>query len=693
MTPQAERRWSPDLAYALLLTAIALPWIAGSAHSTAAGYGFLAGPHPSDARLIVSILANVAHGLVEDPARLFDIPVSHPVPNQLAGSEHFLSSQILFGPLHLLGANALLAANLTALFSYVLAAVAMRHYLLALGCGPGAAWIAGLLFALGPFRTPGNLQVLQYPNLFLPLILLGLLRLAQRPAAGAAIRLFGVFTLALFSSYYMAALAGLVGAIGALLEYRRAGDRRAAFLGWGLAASLPPILALALFSRPYLERVAESATDSGVVSRAVQAFVILGDPLGILRAAIGIVGLALAVVGTITILRGSPGGRTAASRGLLFVITGLSLTIAGMTPLGEVVSTALPFFRSSVRFMILTGLGTAMLAAGAMDAVSIGSPRIGRWLGPAVCLAVLVEYGPGFASKLDPFGPMGRNHAVYERVARITEENGPGPLAEFPVGGQLTADAMVGATIHRMPLINGYTGYPSPGARQVSTAVAELWTRDGLSDLIAMTGVRWILLRPVPGEEGIRPQDDFLDRIDSGAIVAMQEIDDFRLIEVDPGTISHPWREALARGLQPGETVLGTPLEPPPPERSAARIRPVGPPPEPGTGERFRLPLLVRNGGQTAWPAAKAGRADSPALVGLTAAWKPSDTSGGTPTERKWQSLPRDFRPGDERLVVATLTAPSEPGVYQLYIDVGRRAAEEFSADGHSPLDWRIEVR
>ena len=81
-------------------------------------------------------------------------------------------------------------ANAVALASYPLAALAMDRLLLALGCGGLVAWTGGLLFALGPLRVPGNLQVLQYPNVYLPLLALALMRLRREPDARAGAQIF-----------------------------------------------------------------------------------------------------------------------------------------------------------------------------------------------------------------------------------------------------------------------------------------------------------------------------------------------------------------------------------------------------------------------------------------------------------------------------------------------------------------------
>src|SRR5262249_24914438 len=98
-----------------------------------ATYAVAPGTDPRDARLIIWILGWVAHALAHAPASLFDAPIFHPAPGQLAGSEHFLSAQLVFGPIYWAGGNPVLAANVVALLSYPLAAIAMDRLLSAQG--------------------------------------------------------------------------------------------------------------------------------------------------------------------------------------------------------------------------------------------------------------------------------------------------------------------------------------------------------------------------------------------------------------------------------------------------------------------------------------------------------------------------------------------------------------------------------
>jgi hypothetical protein len=117
--------------------------------------------HGNDAEWTVWVLAWVAHALVTDPAHLFDANINFPAPRQLAGSDHYLSSQLALAPEFWLTGNPVVATNVVMLLSYPLAGLAMACVLRAFGCGAGAAWAGGLVFSLGPRRVPATLRLLR----------------------------------------------------------------------------------------------------------------------------------------------------------------------------------------------------------------------------------------------------------------------------------------------------------------------------------------------------------------------------------------------------------------------------------------------------------------------------------------------------------------------------------------------------
>ena len=90
--------------YFVLFALLSLRWIAAMARAIPASRDIIF-VYGDDARLHVWILAWVAHALATDPAHILDANINYPAPAQLTGSEHFATSQLVFGPLYALTGN------------------------------------------------------------------------------------------------------------------------------------------------------------------------------------------------------------------------------------------------------------------------------------------------------------------------------------------------------------------------------------------------------------------------------------------------------------------------------------------------------------------------------------------------------------------------------------------------------------
>ena len=128
-------------------------------------------------------------------ATFFDANIFHPAPLSLAYSEHLLAQAIQILPLYALTRNPILCYNLLFLSTFVLSGLGMYLFVRELTGRPGAAFVAGLLFAFAPYRFPQSphLQVLSAH--WMPFALYGFRRYfraldegrgAVRPLAGAA---------------------------------------------------------------------------------------------------------------------------------------------------------------------------------------------------------------------------------------------------------------------------------------------------------------------------------------------------------------------------------------------------------------------------------------------------------------------------------------------------------------------------
>ena len=238
----------PLAGYVIAFALLALPWL------RRLGEGVPRTSSPYDAQLIIWILAWVARALRVDPTHLFDGNINYPAPHQLTGSEHLLSTQLVFAPLAWMTGNAVIAAGLTTLVLYVLAALAMQQLLRRFGCGAAIAWFVGLDYTIGPAGAMLNLQSLQYPTVWLPAVALCLAALRERPDLARASLLAGTLVAGVLSSYYGAVLLGIVALVWSVFEALRPGRGRGRFLLLAAAAALIAGAVLAIAARPYVAR-------------------------------------------------------------------------------------------------------------------------------------------------------------------------------------------------------------------------------------------------------------------------------------------------------------------------------------------------------------------------------------------------------------------------------------------------------
>ena len=247
--------------YTVLFACLVAPLVRES------GSALPARPNFCDSQFITWVLSWVHHSLMTAPTHLFDANINYPAPGQLTGSEHFLSTQLVYAPLIWLTGNAVRATNVVAFLSYPLAAIAMERLLHALGYARAVAWLAGLVFALGPLRVPFNVHVVQYLNFYLPLVALLLVRLRDDPVPRRALPLTLALAAGAFSSYYLALLLALVAAVWTVCELGRPSSGRLRFLSLAAGAALVVVAVMALFSTPYFHRPAIESGPSVMVAK------------------------------------------------------------------------------------------------------------------------------------------------------------------------------------------------------------------------------------------------------------------------------------------------------------------------------------------------------------------------------------------------------------------------------------------
>jgi hypothetical protein len=722
--------------YFVVFILLSLRWIAAMAHAIPASRDIVF-VYGDDARLHVWILAWVAHALATDPAHILDANINYPAPAQLTGSEHFATSQLVFGPLYALTGNPVLAANLLIFLSYPLAAFAMQRLLVRLDCGRGPAWVGGLLFALGPLRVPANMQLPQYFNLFLPLAALALIRLRDRPEPRAALGLALVFVTGCFSSYYMAVLLCLVGGLWAATELTRDRPARLRFVVLAALAVVAVLAALALVSRPYFGRPEETGPSGLLRGWSERNFRTPFGWLAMLRLIwmmqFGDVQLVLALLGAAALLvPRQPAARRVAALGVLFALVG-GVFMLMPRPLADlIIASPARFFRAPWRFAVVLGFGTSLLAAAALETARVSfRPLVATALSVVAALAVVLDLGIAqVAMTLDRISPLSNERPVYDAIGTAVRERGGGPILELPLidwhsrsraddgrkfvpHSSLEPDAMLGSTRHWLPILTGHTGYAPPHRTALVHAIERLPGQQALDDIVDMTHVRWLLLRPPDFWSRPRLRSDLL------ALSGVKQVlskDGWILAEVER-TPEHPeWFRSIAAGaFRPGYTALGMPLVALPRLTAIARVSVADAPERVSPGRRIRLLVTIENAGTNGWPAAIPGDAAARYAVGLVARWRALDggpldpavpaaaqtaPAGGQKRPRppartrviERFPLRRDVPAGESLVQDIIVKAPTRPGVYELKVSVRQSAGARFTRRGNVPLRLRVAV-
>jgi hypothetical protein len=695
--------------YVTVFVLVCLPWLRMADRAVP-----LASPIARpDSRLILWILWWVAHSLGTNPAGIVDAPINYPVAAQLTGSEHFGTSQLVFAPVYFLSGNIVVAANATLFLAYPLTALAMNRLLAALGFRAAIAWTVGFAFALGALQVAAGVHNLHVIGFFPAAAALTLHRLRAAPSILRG-GLFGLtMVAALLASYYTAAIVLIVVVIWGTAEALRPlpGTRR--FVSAVIAVTGASILVLLVASIPYLSR-GEVSQPTEVLEKhvrvltALHGYAFLSSPVHFL----GIIAIALGLVGAVD--RSAGPDRWIRRLGLALFVAG-ALLAAGAArgllslpeslPFAALLSAPARFFRMSIRFAALAGFGLALLAALGLQRIDRRLPRFAAWIVFAAFVAgTWYERGSRITFEpLEAIAAAGADAPIYRQVKAVVDRRGRGPLLELPLrspdGLNLQGEAMIGATWHELPLVTGHTGYPPPQRTLIDSTILRLPAPDALQDLVDMTHLRWILLRPNKDWASPVRRQFMLRRLQRipgvGPVLPVQS---WTLIGVDLPSRHAAWFDAIASGGGRDRTILGAPLRALDPARSASRISldlPEAAPPgrlQVEAGESMPIGFRVENLGGETWPVAGGSRELVPWSVELSATWRAIDRAGETALRAVPIALPRDVPPAESVRVHAVLTAPSEPGRFVLGLKLQQVGEQPFPPAVNPPLEVRVDV-
>ena len=444
------------------------------------------------------------HAVVRAPMHLFDGNIFYPEPRTLALSDAMLVEGVVAAPMLWAGARPMLVHNLLILGAMVASAAAMFVLVRRLTGSRGAGAIAGLVFALAPYRFEHVMHMELQWAMWSPLALLSLDRAIEtgRPRWGLAAGGFAALQM-LSCIYYGVYLGTLMAVCGALLLIAGRGSllRSARALGAGvlLAAVICGVYAVpylrvraATGERPIAEVVAFSAKPSSYLVATPDNWLYggvrqaRGGPER--RLFPGAVPLLLAVIGLL--LRPPERWQIVALLGLVIAFE-MSLGLNGYIYSSLYAHVGVfRGLRASARLGMFVLLFLGILAGYGYRALA-GTARlpVRAALCAVICGALLAEYRVHLPLMEYPNAAP----APYRFLSTLPR----GVVAEIPFAdpGRLPGDDpyyAYGSTFHFFPLVNGYSGvypksYLARGARMQGfpdeTSIEQL-RRDGVTYVV-----------------------------------------------------------------------------------------------------------------------------------------------------------------------------------------------------------------
>jgi hypothetical protein len=416
----------------------------------------------------------IAHQLVRDPIRLFDGNIFHPEVLTLTYSDPVIVPGLMSAPFIWLGAHQLSVYTLLLLSGFALSGVATYYLVRELTGRRDAAAIAGVVFAICPFRFEHYSHLEMQMTMWMPLVLLGLHRtmtsgrLGDGVATGVA---FGLQTLS--SLYYGCYLAVYVLPVALVLWIARGRPMapvRALAAGALVAAIMAAPVGLQfvrnkpmLGERPDSDVRLYSATagdyfEPHIRSRLYGAW----SPGGLPERQL-FTGFAPIVLAVVALWPPFTAARFAYGVGLAVAVDG-SLGFNGM--IFEGLREWVPPFRGlrvPARFAIIVSFTLAVLSGFGVASILRRWPNWRPAIFAAILAIVVIESMPRLELEQVAAQP--------PDIYRTLDPEAPVVLAEIPVGANdwgvhFDAQYIYFATFHWQRLVNGNSGFFPPSYQE-----------------------------------------------------------------------------------------------------------------------------------------------------------------------------------------------------------------------------------
>jgi hypothetical protein len=491
----------------------------------------------ADPIILTTVLAWDADRFLHGLRGLWDPPFLFPHHWTLAYSEHMLGVAIFTAPVEWLFGNPVLTYNVAYIGSFVLAGFGMFLLTRALWGRADAAVLAGLAFALTPYRLAqaSHLQVLM--NGWMPI---GLLALHRYFASGSRRWVFvfaaAYLLTALSNAYYVYFFLFPIGVvIGVELLWPRLPRRRIltdfSVAGVGIAAALAPIVYVYLRLQQEMHFTRDPNQLPGLSARLADYFRValgtwnwgglLANGNGERQLFHGFVVITFAVVGLCTIGGGNRDQQSLGSSRRAVVTYGLIAALAVWLSMGPGPSRPYGWFfrfvpgfngmRVPARLASVVILALAVLAGAGFTWLFDRLPT--RWAAIAAFAfgAVIVLEGQHGVGVTDVPGWRENN---WDRVAYTW-------LRDSPPGGVLELDItemnffqtpttlfQLNALMHRHPIVNGYSGWSTQLQELLGGRTGPIHEPGHMPDVVRglrRAGVRYVLLHQATFLEAAAP--------------------------------------------------------------------------------------------------------------------------------------------------------------------------------------------
>jgi hypothetical protein len=498
----------------------------------------------SDPLLVSWILAWDVHALATDPLNLFNANIFYPVQNTLALSEHMIAVVPIFAPFYLLTGNPIFAYNMVFFLAFVFSCLAMFLLVLHWTENFWAALVAGCLFGFAPIRF-AELNHVQLANFYwAPLVFLFLDRFVWSKR-WADLAWFAVFYwLQMLASVYLGWFITI--GVGVYIFYhmiridrgllnRAMIPRYAAFMVGSLIVLLPFYLPYYAIQQQwgfstYLQECIYWSADlvlsylsppymfNNVYLSLVQSyFPSLYSPPNQQLLFPGIVLGFLAVLGSLSLIRSLPPGRSVQLQRLFRIVLIVALLLSlgpFLVILGRTTNFPLPYLlfyylvpgfhamRVPGRFALMATMAASVLAA--LGFLKAGEFLQSRWrlrqpwtyrLQGLLALFWIGLFILELGFKPLPLAAIPTGQDVPRVYRWLATKPLDGPIIELPLGESFweALRYMYFSTYHWLPLVNGSSRFYPPTYMQLRVYIADLPSRESV-EFLSSIGVKALIL-------------------------------------------------------------------------------------------------------------------------------------------------------------------------------------------------------